>query len=566
MNKNTVLSGFSKELAPVMDLDYDLYCAFHTPEILKRKIDLLAEAGFKRLYIVAPPPGQPDYSVRIIPKDGPPNFLRQSRAALGDDPLDMACEYTKQSGMELWVTMKPYEGGGGRSVPHGFKPPCDRNSMETLGGRAVGLDPFLIEHPECLIQRKPYNNLRDQNVSRIEITCLLNESDKNGIIPRHNIPMDHVKAVNIFISENNGYYKPYTEQFFISEHIDKRIIKNANGDLVFSEPTPCRIIEITGLNISSPYFAVQLLPADKIIRTIPYSMIRAFSDMSPLPITVSTVIRDSASTSKERFDNNGFEFEEMGPYYWDCGWKNISLLGFARGKVERLRGCLCEAYPEVQQHWLKQVKRYINLGCAGVEFRIQSHGSSISDFINYGFNPPLVEAYKEKYNVEIMQDPIDPIKMMHLRGGFFEDFLKKATLLLHQNNCKMQMQLNDCFEHPTMEPTFNKAGFWPMPKVLTDWKRSVDLSDMISIKDYNFGKYNRDMASGIKNYCRERDKKLWVHCYLQQGHDLNSEFVEAVENDSRITGMMLYEVVWNKRENDGIVRVHDDGQVTLMFE
>ena len=562
----SILNNFPGESAPVMDLDYDLFCSLHTPEILRRKVELLAEAGFKRLYVTAPPPGQPDYTTRIIPADGPPNYLRQSRAALGGDPLDMVCEYAKAANLELWITMKPYEGGGGRTIPHGMVPPCNRNWMETLGGRAVGLDPFLIEHPECLVQRKPYNDLRDQDVERIELICLLNDSDKKkSISTEHETLMTYVESAEIFISDDNASYRPYEGEFSISEHIEPRMIQNANGESIFPDPVSCRIIELTQLIISAPYFAVQLNPDEKKLKTIPYSMISAFSNNSKLPVTLSSTVRDSVWTGKDRFDNNGFEFEEMGPYYWDHGWKTTALFGFARGRVKQIRGCLCEAHHEVTEHWMQQVKRYIDLGCAGIEFRLQAHGSSISDFVNYGYNPPLVEAYLKKHGVNILEDQADPIKMMHLRGDFFEHFLHEATNLLHQHGCKMNMQLNDCFEHPTTDPTFNKAGFWPMPKALPDWKRIIELADEISIKDYNWGRYNKEMASGIKDLCAKKGKPLWIHCYLQQGHDLNPEFIAAVKQDLRVTGIMLYEVVWNERENDGIIRVHDDGRVTLVL-
>ena len=61
--------NLTKKLDPVMDLDYDLSCAPHTPEILEKKIRMLAEHGFERLHIVAPPPGNPDYShaARVVP-------------------------------------------------------------------------------------------------------------------------------------------------------------------------------------------------------------------------------------------------------------------------------------------------------------------------------------------------------------------------------------------------------------------------------------------------------------------------------------------------------------------
>jgi hypothetical protein len=148
-NYQGLIDLFDGRVSPVMDLDYDLYCSFHTPEILQKKMRLLSECGFKRVYIVAPPPGNPDYSTRIAPQDGPPNYLRQSRNSFGKkDPLEVAVHSSKAFGMKVFIIMKPYEQGGAFTVPHGFDPPCNRNWIKTLSGRAVGVDPFILEHPE----------------------------------------------------------------------------------------------------------------------------------------------------------------------------------------------------------------------------------------------------------------------------------------------------------------------------------------------------------------------------------------------------------------------------------
>jgi len=571
-NYGELLERFSGCVAPVMDLDYDLYCAFHTREILERKIRLLAECGFRRIYIVAPPPGNPDYSIRVAPQDGPPNFLRQSRAALGDDPLRLAVDFAKHAGLKVFIIIKPYEGGGAYTIPHGKEPPCNRNWMETLGGRAVGLDPFIIEHPEFLVARKPCEELRSLDADRIELVFVPDHLDgrRTGTTSHSGSEEQVITAYpavdfRVYTSTDNGAYKLYRDDFKVSQRIERRMVRDANGQPVFPKPVPCRIIELSGLKLQSPYFAVSFSGDEKAFRTIPYSMFRVFAGQQELPVTVTPSVRDSVLTGKSHFTENGFEFEKAGPYYWDCGWYSGCLFAFARGKTKAIRGCLCEAYPEVRSHWFKQVKSFVEMGCDGVDIRLDNHGSSMTDFVNYGFNPPLVQAYKERYGVDILKQSPDPIKMMKLRGEFFELFVRQVAAFLHQRGLTVQMHLKDCYEHPTIDPTFHSAGFWCEPKVVPDWRRAVEIVDEITIKDYYFGKYDPNKASGIKDLASAAGKPLWVHCYLQQGHELTDEFVEAVKADPRVTGLLLYEVVWNRQENDGIVRVDPDGRVSLVL-
>jgi len=555
-----------------MDLDYDLSCAFHTPEILERKIRMLAEHGFERLLIVAPPPGNPDYShaARVLSEDGPPNFLRQSRNALGDDPLELAVKYAKLAGLEVIIEFKPYEGGGVFTIPDGAIPHCGRNYMETLGGRSVGLDPFILEHPEFLLERKPCDDLRSKPVNRIELVFVLDKIDdgdgmKQISFDDNAVSMFPAREFQIHISSDNGTYIPYGEPFEIAEHVALRTVTDANGEPVFPSPVRCRIIEIYGLKIESPYFSICFRGDEKAFRTIPFSMCTVFSVDSKLTATVSPTVRNDVSVRQLPFNRVGFEFEEVGPYYWDCGWRSCTILGFARGRMKHLRGSLCEAYPEVRKYWLQQISNFIAMGVDGVEVRLQSHCSGVTDFVNYGFNPPLAEAYLEKYAADILAEPCDPIKLMQIRGRFFEMFIQDAKKLLLRNKRKLLIQLHACMEKPSLSPVFHKLGFWANAKILPDWRRLIELADEVVIKDYNFGEYSIHVADEIKNFAAEKQKPLWVHCYLQQGHDWNSRFLNALNSDSRVTGILLYEVVWNKRENDGIIRLDSDGKLHWMM-
>jgi hypothetical protein len=567
-----------------MDLDHDLCCYFHNSELLEQKIRLIADCGFKRFYIIAPPPGEPDYSVRIVPQDST-NFLRQSRAAVGKDPLRQAIAFAKKTGMEVFVQFKPYEGGGAFTVPHNFVPPCGRNWIETLGGRAVGVDPFAVEHPEMLEMRKDTDNAISAAVDRIEMVFVLDcipggeglEVTQGAMkkVRRNGYPGLGMNAIAeypatnfvLYTSTDNGKYERYSKEFIVSERIERRLIRNANDELVFPGAVLCRVIELSGLKLQTPYFAVDFEGDEKAFRTIPYSSscFSAYAGQQKLPSTISPKVRDGLLTGKSGFEENGFEFEENGPYYWDYGWRTQHLFGFARGKAKHVRGSLCEAYPEVRAHWLRQIQRYMELGCDGVDIRLQNHTSGITDFVNYGFNPPLVEAYRKQYGVDITKQDPDPIKLMRLRGDFLLMFVQDTADLLHRKGLKLQMHLDDYLEHPTLDPTFTGAGFWCAPKVIPDWRRVIEIADEITIKDYNWGVYNPYMSGRMKDAAFAAGKPLWVHCYMQQGHDLNTEFLKAVSADQRVTGLLLYEVVYSDGIiSDGMVDITADSTVRLV--
>lgn len=553
-----VLQNYTNDVSAVLDLDHDLASYFHTRDLLKRKMELLADCGIGRLYIIAPPPGEPDYSIRVVPDDSV-NFLRISREELADDPLKLAITYAKQAGLEVFVQFKPYEGGGAYSVPQGFVPPCGRNWIDSISGRAVGLDPFILSNSTMRVKRKATDEHLALPVDKIEMV----------FAPASNPSQYPASNFIIYTSTDNGSYTAAYSQnagsITVSDTADSRQIFAANGELAYSGQ--CRVITLSGFSMTSPYFAVKFTGDEEAFRTIPYSdsCFIAYSGTQALPTTVTPTLRDGLLTGLYGFTNNGFEFEEIGPYYWDYGWETETLFGFARGKEEYQRGALCEAYPEVRAHWMDQIQHYIDLGCDGVDVRFLCHSAGITDFINYGFNAPLVDAYLTKYGVDITTQPLDPIKMMRLRGDFFMQFVEDAASLLHQNNLVLQLHFNDYLESPTLDPTFPGAGFWAAPKVVPTWSNMVALADEITIKDYNWAAYDPQKSSSIKDAAYAAGKPLWITCYMQQGHDLNSQFLQDAEQDQRVTGLQLYEVKYSAGTvNDGMVEFTDDGTVRLV--
>jgi len=139
---------------------------------------------------------------------------------------------------------------------------------------------------------------------------------------------------------------------------------------------------------------------------------------------------------------------------------------------------------------------------------------------------------------------------MGVRGDFFTRFLERAADTLHASSRKLQVHLRHCHQEPKLSTEHNQLGFWAMPKVwASDWPRWVDLADEITLKDYHFNHYNPEIAAKIKQRARQAGKRVWVHCYISQGRELNVENVRRIEADADVGGVLLYEVC-NSQTNE----------------
>ena len=572
-----ILRDFPRAVHAVMDLDYDMVCHPLTKQVLAAKMRCLAECGFRRIYIVAPPPGAVDYSVPMA-ANRKGIYLEQSKKNLDGTPLRYAIRFAKEAGLEAYVEFKPYEGGGSYTIPHGAIPPLQRNFLDCLSGRAVALDDFLIQHPEMRVKRRATENHLEMPVARLEFVFPLERipgrpglnaarrvqprPDWQAIAPSEAMAQP-LTGTTIYTSQDNATYTPLRTPAEVAVRLERRLLRAPTGTLLFPTPQLCRVVTIRGLSLTTPYFAVRFPGNAEHFRLIPFSdsFMAAFAaDGTPLPITGTQQERISVLTGKSGFERNGFEFNAIGPYYWDDGWKKATLLGVARGKEAFQRGAFCEAYPEVRAHWLNLIRQYIEEGCDGVELRLMSHSNGIPDFTQYGFNAPIVEEYRRRHGASIREEDFDPLEIARIRGDFYLAFAKEAAELLHKNGRKISIQCHEFQSLPTLDQTFPSFGFWSNPKILPDIGQLISIADEVVIKDFNWGVYSPFSASGIKDAVAAAGKPLLVTTYLEQGHDLNPEFLKAAAADRRVSGLAIYEVVYRPgRTMDGIVDLKSDG-------
>lgn len=580
-----------KAIAPVVDIFPQIAVGYHDQSRVAEEMRLLRELGFERVYFVLCNPGYPTFSNPLLclqPPDrvGFENYAFRSLVALGD-PNFVYVHECHRHGMEAFAILKPYEGGGGSTVPHGAKLDFASMREETIGGERIGFDALLSRHPSLRVQRKPipdYERLLAQPVTAISIGFCLDEI--SGIQPARQGRELLPTSFKLFVSDDNGRYVPYDGPCSLSDTMERRSIADANGTPLFPTPRECRVVTFSNLKISASvrYFAI-LIDAGERLFTIPQSMIVLHGSEGAIPCTATAHVRaggnwieakkppeertwgmeqmprifKDAEQAANEFTNWGFEFDWHGSGFWGPGWQDACVYGVARGKNLWMKGTPCEAYAEVRDYWSDWVQKCVEMGYDGVDIRLQNHSGMVSDYAHYGYNEPLVDSYQKLHGVDILTSEADPLELMAIRGDFFTKFVVEASEILHAAGRQLQVHLRHCHEAPNLSSDFNELGFWAMPKVwLRDWRRIVDLADEITLKDYHFNAYNHQVAAGIKEYARSMGKRVWVHCYISQGRELNEPFLRNVEADTNVSGVLLYEVSHsdNNEINYGLIEQH----------
>ncbi len=567
-----------KMIAPVVDIQPQLR-GFHDYYRIQEEINLLKNLGFERLYFVLCQPGYSAFSdptISIMPTNkGTENHTLESILALGDPNWAYMYE-TKKQGMEAWAIIKPYESGTGFTIPHGANAPLSRKKIETIGGQHIHFDNLISNFPDFRLKRKPLSDsilIRlDEPIEALEIAFCLDyfsqKTSSENYFEFKGLKESEIQIpeIALWISQDNGRYKKYEGNFEVSSAVENLQTKDANGFVINDTLKRFLVLTIKDLKIPADhnYIAITL---DKYqnLYTIPYSMIRAYTSTGEIPVTTGIHVRSSLSSveSNKPFEKRewgletrpvkgevagksfmdwGFEFEFQGTGHWGDGWVNSPVYGIAKGKRRYMAGTPCEAYPEVQDYWLEQVERVVAMGYDGIDFRLQNHSGMVTDYINYGYNEPIINRYHEKFGVEILKEEADPLKIMEIRGEYFLSFLEKAANVIHSNGKKMQVHLRHAHESPQLSDDFNELGFWAMPKILLDWKKTIDLADEVTIKHYYHGNYRQWMGNNIKTYANKQGKRVWVHNYFTQGDGINYDFFRAIEKDERIDGILLYEV------------------------
>ena len=407
--------------------------------------------------------------------------------ALGE-PLQAAVKSAKARDLEIYGVLKPYNGGVAGSFPSGSPEAGSASQQSRIGGTLVQLIPFLEKHPEMRVQRKPSAQHNSGPIREIRLTKA--DADETRLRP---------EQLRIWVSDNNYQYRPLdlvpTGNTAVKPAL--RDTKDYHGNVLTRIGDSVRIITLTDLNITEPFVVLTttFTEGSGDFRNTATGMVEVFGDDGQ---ALSCVLATHSAiwVKPSDFRTYGLEFDQgYGhiPVSLDEPWKEPQgdrgthfsgedefkdeaifgngqaggFLGIARGKNEYLSATPCEAYPEVQELWLGWIRAMLDAGVDGVDLRISAHGSLTDDPDAYGWNPPILKAYREIHG----EGDIDPVKLAAVRGEFYTKFVQAASALVRSRGKKLQVHLHAEAFRP--ELTFGQKHGIPV-NIDFQWQRWIE--------------------------------------------------------------------------------------------
>jgi uncharacterized lipoprotein YddW (UPF0748 family) len=131
-----------------------------------------------------------------------------------------------------------------------------------------------------------------------------------------------------------------------------------------------------------------------------------------------------------------------------------------------MKGTLCYSLPEVRKYRLDMIKELLAYKADGIYLCTRTHSFfyNTDSGYQYGYNKPIVEAYKKRYGKNILKEKFDKEKWLKLRAEGLDIFVKQAAELIHKSGQKLMFGLK----------AMNKEERgWPYGKARMNWKKWI---------------------------------------------------------------------------------------------
>ncbi len=404
----------------------------------------------------------------------------------GFDLESEAIQAAHREGIEFHAVYKTFEGAlHSRVLPH--EAPCPAGTPVWRDERGVlpGVESFIAENPELCMEIRP-----DLPRPSGALTTL-----RVALSPDSPVPAINSHAFSLWTGRANGQFECYTQPFSVSM---------IDGNARTSGKIPSGpLLIINGLSIGpeTPYLELrnekagplllQNRPGGKTLECLNHR-----GELLPnTPATPSASSFASSSFTQINFswlDSIGLQIipwgktseaknfladkQKLNPLlgktraydsFWEVEGKCTEFpqgasIGAFRGKPRYLPGILNPVYPAVRRHWLTRIEQLINQGVDGVNIRPTSHYHP-TDYRDYGFNPPVLEACHGKVNWPGAAACI---------SDAFTQFLREARELLHTHGKKLGVHImnSDYFERLPDTAVWTNVP----PGIGRDWQTWVD--------------------------------------------------------------------------------------------
>lgn len=448
------------------------------------------------------------------------------------DLIECAVEAAHRHGMKLYALFKPFETGLGPGVfgfPQNAPVRGSDGAFEGVAGLYPYLSPFVREHPDFRIQRKPFAEWRDKTIETIKLVKINAKPTR--------LKKEHLQ---ILTSAINGDFQPYEGAFQFRDTLEER-----DGRRV-------RVLVLSGLNIPARQRYVMVLSAltdaQGDFRNLDDRIMEIYdTDGTRIPATSDEgVVRQFHLETwlkryyLQRFAETSLPANVLPPdhghskrtsmFYFDAGHRLLmrTLDGIgprdgvsvvAKGKNPYMIGALHPIYPEVRKYWVDEIRsRCIGAGVDGVAIRTGNHSSWTAEADMYGFNPPVVAEYRRRWRVDILTEPFDVEKWKQLQGEYLTLFLRELKQELARHGLPLQVSVNHSMlrEIPGWRKNDVPANF------TYEWENWIveDIADSIELKYIPWpwvphkGR-GEELIEEITGLARKHNKRVFANVRLE---------------------------------------------------
>ncbi|MBN1673252.1 MAG: hypothetical protein JXR37_19560 [Kiritimatiellae bacterium] len=379
--------------------------------------------------------------------------VRKTYEAVGDF-LPAAARAAHAEGLSFFAVLKPYES----ALPFGLFPEGSKEArrfgkIPRLGGPLWLTPHFTAQNPTLRVERNMGDVPEDIAKRRVGAIRLTAERGLTGRLDP--------SRLRLWTSANNGDYRLYKGA------LQARLERESP-----------QTISLSGLELPGRFFAITVegSPTWSFGNSLPELIEVRDTQGRLLPITFG----QTQARPRADFRVLGFAFDitpvsssiqHRDEYAWLDGG---NPLGVGLGRERYLPGQLCEAYAEVQAWWLRQVEHCIASGVDGVDFRVVHHNRTY-DWTSFGFNAPLVDAFRQRHGLDILREPFDYADLRRLRGERYTAFLRKARRRLREAGKAMHLHISRGMKTPEWHTESEIHFDWPA------WIRE-DLADEVTVK------------------------------------------------------------------------------------
>lgn len=356
------------------------------------------------------------------------------------DFLQAAVETARTCGMEIYAVIKPFDLGFNLAFPYGTSEARRFGKLGSLNGMLYWATDGLVKLHQMRMARNMSDipaDLDNHVISRIRLTA---DSQAPTRISKDTLALS--------VGSDNGTYRPYAKPFDFTDKIE-------NGK---------RIIILEGLDVRDKYVALYTpFQDDKGAFKNKLSALMEVYDRSgvKLPFTYGfpRIKNEAGDTVQQRPPLIKFVFNDYNsrvfprlfesPRNDECIVDNSEgCIALAKGKEPYIEGALSPAYQEVQNLWLDHIQACLQAGVDGIDLRVANHNRSLA-WHEYGFEKPVVERYKQLYDIDILSSPERYNRALHqsVMAGFYTDFCLAATRLIRAAKKRVQFHIGT-YEFP----------------------------------------------------------------------------------------------------------------------